>query len=455
MRHPHLPRDGDGMTALKRLTKALRSRKLAVWLIAIFIAYTAFATITAKGGDYGAPYSHPIFIAIAALLTLATAACAWERTAAAYRVWRRGGGASTGFVERLRDRPQIAVKLEGVAPVDELLESVSHELHRIGLRVRPGRDRVVASTGRLGLIGSPVFHWSLVLLFVFVGLGQLTRSEGLMGIPIGSSRLDAADAYGRVDEGPLHNPGFTGLTLRVPEIDLAYVVGGIDRGPSPVVEVYDGSELIERRRVYPNSPLRYRSLLIHSNNYGLAAKFVLESDGVPTSVEVLYDFKEGSASAGNVTPLALTRSGSIMEFESSVALEKVGRAWVWDIPKKPAIAWALAESGETTSGVLQLGESVDLGDGGALRLESVTHYARLSVVDDWSVTPIYILFVLAGIGLTLALLLPTKTVWVMLVETDEGRWLHARTRQPRGDRVFPGRVDEALSLAAAEEDDRS
>jgi hypothetical protein len=276
-----------------------------------------------------------------------------------------------------------------------------------------------------------------------------------MGIPIGASRLDAEAAYGRVDEGPLHNPGFTGLTLRVPEIDLAYVVGGVDRGASPMVEVYDGSELIGRRRVYPNSPLRYRSLLIHSNSYGLAAKFVLESGGASTPVEVLYDFQEESASADNVTPLALTRSGSIMEFESSIALEKVGRAWVWDIPKKPAIAWTLTESGETTSGVMQLGESVDLGDGGALRLEGVTHYARLSVVDDWSVTPIYVLFVLAVIGLTLALLLPSKTVWVMLVETDEGRWLHAKTRQPRGDRVFPDRVDEALRLDVVEEDDRS
>ena len=274
-----------------------------------------------------------------------------------------------------------------------------------------------------------------------------------MGIPVGSSRLDALNSYGTVDEGPLHNPDFTGLTFRVPEIDLGYVADGVDRGVAPVVEVYDGSELIASRRVYPNSPLKYKSLLVHSSDYGLAARFMFEGGGTSQPVEVLYDFEEGSGTAENVSPVALTRSGAGLEFTSSISLEKLGSKWVWDIPRQPMLTWTLTERGETTSGVVQPGESVDLGDGVALRLESVTHYARLSIVDDWSVTPIYVLFALAVLGLSAALLLPPKTVWVMLVEKDDRWWLHARTRQSRGDRLFSEFVEQTLRDAAAGEGD--
>ena len=321
----------------------------------------------------------------------------------------------------------------------------------MGLRVRSNPDRAVGRVANIALLGSPLFHWSLVLLFLLVALGQLTRSEGLMGLPVGSSVVDAKEAYGKLDEGALHASGFTGLTFRVPEMAMNYVADGVDRGASPVVEVYDGPELIVSHRTYPNSPLRYRSLMIHANNVGLAARFVLEKDGPPDSVAILYDFAEKSGVAENVSTVELTRSGLPMVFTTKIELDRAGAEWLWDIPQNPRVAWTLTESGESTSGVLSVGQAVDLGEGEAFRLTEVTRYARLSVVDDWSVTPIYILFVLAGIGLTLALLLPPKTVWVMLVEKDGEWFLHARTRQSRGDRLFPDRIEEALRAAVAPE----
>lgn len=443
------------MNPLARAYAFLRSRRLAIWLIAAFVVYSAVATVTAEEGSWGTPYANPIFIAISVALTLATAACAWERTVGAIRQRNASTGLSPESLDRLREQPQIRVPVEGDIPPGELVERIGAGLRAQRLSVRVGGTRVVGRAYRVGLIGSPLFHWALVLLFVFVGLGQLTRSEGLMGVPVGSSRLDALESYGTVDEGPWHTPGFTGLTFAVPEMDLTYVVDGVDRGASPLVEVYDGPELVVSHKTYPNSPLRYRSLLIHANNYGLAGRFTLETGGQSQPVEVLYDFTDGSGMAENASALLLTRGTTDVEFSSSVALDALGNDWSWSIPERPRIAWKLVEAGVATSGTVMPGESVALGEGQALRLDSITYYARLSVVDDWSVTPIYVLFVLAAIGLTLALLLPPKTVWVMLVEKDGRSFIHAKTRQSRGDRTFPDRVEEALQAAAKQEGDAS
>ncbi|MGB4593733.1 MAG: cytochrome c biogenesis protein ResB [Coriobacteriia bacterium] len=439
------------MKPLARAYALLRSRRLAIWLIAAFVIYAAAATITADKDSYGTPYANPVFIGISMALTLATAACAWERAVGAIRRWNASTRISPESLERLRQQPRILVPVETGASSDAVIERVAGGLRAQRLSVRVGGTRIIGSAYRVGLIGSPLFHWALVLLFVFVGLGQLTRSEGLIGVPVGSSRLDALESYGTVEEGPWHNPGFTGLTFAVPEMDLAHVVDGVDRGASPLVEVYDGPELVVSHQTYPNSPLRYRSLLIHANNYGLAGRFTLETGGQSVPVDVLYDFQEGSGNAPNSSALLLTRGTTDLEFSSSIALDAARSDWNWGMPQRPRIAWKLVEAGATTTGTVLPGESIALGEGQVLRLDGITYYARLSVVDDWSVTPIYILFVLAAIGLILALLLPPRVVWIMLVERDGQRFLHAMTRQSRGDRMFPDRVEEALRAAVTTE----
>lgn len=61
---------------------------------------------------------------------------------------------------------------------------------------------VAGWAGRIGLIGSPLFHWSLVGLFVAVVLGQATMSTGLIGVPEGRSVAEEADQYGTLEKGP-------------------------------------------------------------------------------------------------------------------------------------------------------------------------------------------------------------------------------------------------------------
>ncbi|MBN1193456.1 MAG: cytochrome c biogenesis protein ResB [Coriobacteriia bacterium] len=437
------------MRLLHRIYNILRSRRLAFVLIAAFVGYTAIATVTGES-DYGQAYSRPLFIAIATALASATAACAWERTVSSSRLWRRGTGVTPGFVRTLTARPQIAVTIPGGADTTGILERVAARLGPLHLRVISGKGRVVGTSGRLSLVGSPLFHWCLVLLFVLVGAGRLTRSEGMIGIPVGSERVDAAGSYFWVDVGPLHGEDFSGVTIRVSELRLDYTAGGVSRGAAPVVELYDEGDLVGRRVVYPNSPLRYGSMMVHPSDYGLAGKFTLTGYGEPQVVEVLYDFSKERPVAENHVPLEDNRPGGTLTLSTSIPLDIEEGLAEWVMPEEPRVDWVIDDAGITSMGTVRPGESIDLGDGMVLTLDEVTHYARVSVVNDWSVYPIYATFALGMIGLALALLVSPKTVWVMVISDADKVALHARTRQGRGDRLFADAVRSELEAAVRE-----
>jgi len=433
---------------VRRIYNLLRSRTLAFWLIGAFVAYSAVATSVTEG-DFARAYANPLFYAIATALALATGACAWERTAGAARAWRTGTSASAAFVERLASTPQIAVALPSEAEAGSVLQDVGRSLRAMRLRVQVGEGRLVAATPRIALLGSPVFHWALVALFVVVAAGRLTRAEGLMGVPVGSGRPDVASSYGTLEEGILHDADFTGLTVRVTELRRDHVVAGVDRGAAPLVELWRGDTRVARHLVYPNSPLRYGSMLVHANAYGLSARFTLIGPAEEQTTDVFYDFSAESPVVEAYSPLVVdSADGGTVTVQTGIPLDITGDVAPWVVPAEPRVAWTRIVDGVEATGTVGLGESIDVGGGATLRLDDVGYYARLSVVDDWSVYPLYAVLAIAVIGLALALLLPPKAVWVMLVESERGTSLHARTRQPRSELVFASAVGDVLCRAA-------
>lgn len=439
---------------MRRLYNALRSRKLAFWLIGAFTLYATVAVIVTDG-DYGRAYASPLFAAISLALMLATGACAWERSARAVHLWRLGTGVTPDFVKRLEQSPQIAVPLDPALDPDEALAQVARTLSARRLRVKASEHRLAAGSSRLSVVGSPIFHWALALLFLAIGGGRLVRAEGLMGVPVGSSRPDTAASYGVLTEGLLHSSRFSGLTVAVTDLDLDLQLDGISRGSAPTVALLDGEQAVAERIVYPNHPLRHGSLLIHSSAYGLSARFRLDgvevAEGAETGWDVFYDFSGERPVAEESAPLVLTGDGSQITVNTRVPLDVQGATADWVLPAKPTVEWTLIGGSSTTTGTVEPGGAIALPGGGTLTLEEVRYYARLSVVDDPSIYPIYVLFGLATVGLALALLLPPRAVWVMVVERDGVRVLHARTRQGRGDRVFPSDVEDVLATAAGKD----
>jgi len=77
------------------------------------------------------------------------------------------------------------------------------------------------------------------------------------------------------------------------------------------------------------------------------------------------------------------------------------------------------------------------------------------VVHDSSVYWIYAILTIAIVGVSLAILVPYRSAWALLVESDDGPRLHVVTRHTGRDPGFALRVERALSHdIPAEEDAR-
>ncbi|MDO8963006.1 MAG: cytochrome c biogenesis protein ResB [Coriobacteriia bacterium] len=464
---------------LSRAYRSLRSRRLALILLLVCAGWALLGTVVPQAGDGSEKVSswaaaNPVLEALAAplglhdvyaswpflfvlgLLGVSTIACSVERTKWALRA-SRAADTAEAVRRRLTERPDATVAVETASP------DLAAALRRMGLKVRTEGDVVVGDGGRLGVFGSPLFHWSLAALFVVVALGQLTRSEALIGIPTGGRKVLEASQYGTYDAGPLYSWRYPGLSMEVVDFKRLYEVGGVQREDSPRVRLYSGDAAIADQWVYANNPLRYGSLMIHQVEYGVAPSVsVIASGGaVVGSSAGLSDWSD-SATYG-VTPVALELvngdpAAPPIDVEISLVAAREGTAVVRAIPppRHTSISWTVRGSGVTSTAVIVPGESIPV-PGGDLRLDAVTYYARLSVVDDWSVYPIYALFFLATVGLALALLVPRRAAWVIVSEVDGSRVAAVVTRHWRGDPVFRSGVIEEierLSPGAGSPDER-
>lgn len=431
---------------MKKLWRFLRSRRFAVWAIIVFAGYSAIATVFSPN-DFGAPYRHPLFLVIAGLLTMSTMACAWERTRAASRSLRMST-LSDRARGQLLERPDFVLDTRETG-----LDAVEQALRGLRLTTRREHDAVQGRAGIGGALGSPVFHWSLALLFVVVALGQLTRTEGLMGVMAESQKPDAEASYGRLDQGPLSV--LTGRVIAVGEIESNYVENGMDQGVTPYVEIRssDGSRVLAAGYAYPNHPIRYRSMLVHANDDGLAALIEVTGGGSVLTEEVLLDYDEKRE---RVEPALFGVTGTSGVTAATIALEPAEGSTperrLVRIRSSAGVAAPLENP--DIDQIVPEGEAMELPGSLTLRIVRLGKYARLSVVNDWSVYPIYALFGLALVGLVLALFAPPKAVRVLLVEAEDGPRLHIAVRHSRGDPHFPDRVRSALSRARGMEEEQ-
>lgn len=451
-----------------RAVRFLRSRTWAVRLLVVIAAYCAVVTALPQGDPDSATvaewasafpalytvtsalglhqgFTAPFFLGLTTWLTLATAACAWERTARALAERSRGTTVPAATLDRLRTRPRLVVPVPAGLAAGEVLDRVRSALASLGIRVHAG-PRMVAGSGRAyGAIGSPLFHWALVALFIVIALGQMSRAEGLMGVVTGSSSPDVEESYRTLTRGPLH-PEMSGLEIAVTEMDPDYVDGGVRYGPTPYVELRDGGEVVASGFVRPNAPLRHRAMMIHGVSHGLAVVVEIDDGVEAVAREVLLDYEASSATG-------VAAEGFVFEGPAGAT------AVVFDLPEGAhdssatptvEVRWGPEGAAELPQRAeLGQGESVDVG-GLSIGVSRLTTYARLSVVDDWSVLWIYVLSTLVVVGSAIAVLLPSRAVWVLVAGDDTDMALHVEVRHARGDPLWPGRVTDALADALSD-----
>jgi cytochrome c biogenesis protein ResB len=458
---------------IDRALRFLRARRLAVWLLLFVSGYSVLGTVVPQASrepdravawarQYAAieplvgmlglhsAFSAPIFLIAMGLLFLSTSACAWERARTSARMFARRPGLTHAEVKRLTERPQLRIPVQGL-DASGAADALRAALRGLRLEARVGKRVAEAVGGRWGLAGSPLFHISLALLFLVIGLGQMTRAEGLIGVPVGYTIPDVRAAYGRYESGPLYPPLNSRLVFGATDFTLETPVDGVDRGASAVITLREGGTVTASQRVYPNNPLRYGTLLIHQSAFGLSVPFQVEdaSGTVLAAAQPTVDFDATQPSGTTTAVLSMTTADRTEHVVAVTVIADTDAEGVLNrVPSRKRARITVTSAGAATADeTLGAGQALTLPNGNLLRLKDVVYYVRLSVVDDWSVYPIYALFVLAGVGLTLAVFVPYRAVRALIVEAEGGLAVHVVTKHARRDPLFAESVDEALRKA--------
>ncbi len=454
---------------VKALAKFLRSPRLVVWLMGLVIGYTALGTLVPQGPSadtavtswalehpgiagvaaalgFHHAYTTPFFLGVLALLAASTSVCAWDRTGASVRLLRERP-ASPEFLQRLRERPPIVVAAPSAAQATSAAVRAARSQR---LRITTDGPLLEARSTAAGRLGSPLFHWSLAILFLVIPLGQLTRAQGAMDLVEGTSKLDSASSYSQLERGQLHG-ALSGRIIAVPRIARSFVAGGVQQGVTPFVEIRSSrGDVLAGGFLYPNHLVGSGSLVLHYTDNGLAVVVRATQGGRSFSQEVLLPLDDKSPTG--VIPQDLTLSDNAGD---PVAEIRIDLPLATSAPASPTIVVSVAQPGEpldsgdaSTTSVTQ-GGSVVLKDGVTFTAERFARYVRLSVVDDWSVEVMYWLLGIAIAGLSLALLSPIRKAWFLVVEDEKGASIHATALHGRGDPIFASRIESALRDALA------
>lgn len=397
-------------------------------------------------------FASPVFVGTVLLLAASTAVCAWRRTKVGMRRYRLLSAVTAEDAGRLIQRPTFTIDVRADAS-DEPIEAAASALRGMGLHVSEREGMVVAASRPWTALASPVFHWAILLLILVIVGGRLNRFEGIMGVPVGDSRPLAAESFGFIDAGGLHSFPSSPNLIRVDRLDLSYPVDGIDRGPAPTVSIVrpDGS-VAASHVIYPNSPLRYGSLIIHPGETGLSPGFAIVSregsEGARTNL--LVDFVGVSPSGTSSAQFTLTAPVPADSIAGTVTvpLAKRGGAFVEAAPNPAKATFTLgplAVGAPIAEETLSVGQELKLPDGSSLRFLGLGHYARLGVVDDPSIPLIYGLLLVALAGLSVSIL-GAQSFAVVVVRTceDGGRCMDVFFRDWRANTARVERAEEAI-----------
>ena len=442
-----------------RVRRTLRSPRVAAWLILAFTLYVfvavlvpqralderavaewaernpALSSVTEAVGLHQA-YTHPVFIVLVVLLTVSTSVCAWERTSRALRVFRRRGKISEETVRSARASRVATMFLDDDDDPDRAYRRAGKAIGALRLRIRSGPRVTEGESGAVGLLGSPIFHWALVGLILAVSFGSLTRAEGLIGIVAGYEKPDFPDQYGVYSQGPL-SPGTSGLLIGVePDIPLDYEAGGIVRGSAPMVYLRDGEEIVARGRVYPNSPLRYGSVMVHNLDDGLGVAGSLLTAQGEQPVQYLIDRDES-------VPNEWVPAQATYETLDGSEMATLSFAPAIDVTGKVDVV--VSRPGEVPEQIRAgVGDVVEIAEDTSLRIDHLGQYARLYVVRDSSLAAVYTLLIVASLAVGVSVLVPYRTVWLIRGDREGREVVTVTVRHSRGDRGFRDRVIDSL-----------
>ena len=394
-------------------------------------------------------YASSWFAAVYLMLLVSMSGCVLPRCA---RLWRS-----------MRDKPAPAprnlLRLEHARHLESppgiwtstTVETAATTLRRLGYRVVVSDSEVRAETGYLREAGNLVFHLSLLLLLVGVGIGRLVGFEGRVVVVEGQGFANVRSAYDSFTPSVWTDmENLEPFSFVVDDVDLRFATGGARAGEPREVDasltVATGSGSTTREAtVRPNEPLVVGRTKAFLTGHGYAPVVTVRDgrgavafSGPAVFLPLDSDFtSEGVVKVPDAEPeqlgfegvflptAALGRQGPYSAYPDTVSPRLLITAYAGDLgldEGTPQSVFALDGSqldpvlnraGEPLVGALAIGDTMRLPGGrGSLTFDRVVRFANFQIAYDPGKEVALVAAVLVLAGLTTSLTFRRRRMWV-------------------------------------------
>lgn len=435
-----------GLLAGKKIEAFFRSRKLAMVLILLIIAFSIIGTHIPQKSQIKPDvyktwktnhpiesyyseltgltglFSSPIFIGLAALLFINTLFCTRTMFNTAYQRLRYPQIQKKPYISGLENNIELRTEFEQ----NYALSVISSVLKSGGYRIIQKENCIFAQKNRFGVFGTFLFHFCILIIILAAVYGSLGRMEGNMQLIEGQTLSEDHGNYVFESEGPFFYGNHQKFDIELEKFYSDYIdETGTPRENAGKLVIKENGTEVKTAMVYSNNLMTYKGYTFLSNVYGLAPLLILKNP-------------DGTVYSGSY--ITATDSDSSGRYIASFEIGDMGLEGVLMVYMTAPLTSGITESGDSKQtpilflkifdreneiydGKLRLNDTVKiydkyLGYDRTLGFYDLKYWSNFYIVKDAGTLLVY-----AGIGLlTLSLVISyfviPKRIWVEVIKDE-------------------------------------
>lgn len=395
-------------------------------------------------------YASAWFAAVYVLLLVSMTGCVLPRCLKLWREARAEPPAASSNLLRMPGSHRLVLRSNTesvVATSTALLRERRHRVRVVGGEVR-------AERGQLRELGNLVFHFSLLVLLLGVGLGKLWGFEARVAVIEGQGFTNAVSQYDEFSPSYLTDiDGLEPIAVSLEDFDASFAGDAASRGEprsfEATVRWSNGGGEETEQVVRPNDPLDVEETKFFLTGHGYAPRITVtdgRGDLVYSGPTIFYPVdstytSDGIVKVPDARPEQLAFQGLFLptaersgdgapfsSFPAPVNPRLLLTGWTGDLGMDagdPQNVFTLDTStlerlgGDEDRALLAPGETMRLPDGlGTVRFDGVDRFANFQVAYDPGKEISLVAAIMLLLGLTISLTMRRWRVWVRVRAGD-------------------------------------
>lgn len=424
----------------KKIEIFFKSRKLAVLLIFLVIVLSVIGTTIPQKSQlkpdvfdswknmhqeqadifekigFTNMFSSFIFLSIAFLLFINTAFCTQNMLTG---VFRKLGNypqiQNKQYVTRLENSTVLKTEKEQ----DRIISDINSVLKDSGYKISQHQNCIFAQKNKLGVLGTPLFHVSILIIILAVVYGSTSRMEGDMRLIEGQTLSEKHENYMFVNEGPFFNEGHQEFNITLQKFYANYNdATNTPRGASGKLSIEKNGQIVKTDMVYSNHLMDYEGYTFLGNVYGLAPLLILKNpDGTVSGSYITASDQDESGRYVAYFGIGDTGlDGGLMVYMTTNLTS--GRIVESNAEQEPILFLKVFDKGsEIYNGTMKLNDTVKINDK-YLGFYDIKYWSNFYIVKDSSTIYVYAGIGLIILSLAISFFMVPKKVWVEIVNSE-------------------------------------